>query len=72
MAHFTVRRTVDAFAVYTTEIEANTPEEAAKLAHDNEDNYNWGTPDIPTFDARDFTTLDNEGAGIEETTIGNL
>lgn len=73
MSKFIVRRIVDAYAVYEAEVEARSPSEAANLAYLTEEDYIWSDlPDIQTFDARYFVTLDDNGDPIEITKVGDL
>ena len=55
-----VRKFVDAYVVYEAEIEADSPEQAAKLAEENEDQYDWDRDHIEMFDARSFETMPPE------------
>jgi hypothetical protein len=71
MAKFQVLRRVDAFADYVAEVEADTPEQAAQLAYDDETKFDWGFPDVTTFDDRCFATLDEDDSPLEDTAQGN-
>lgn len=71
MAKFTVVRTVDACVVYEACVEAETPEQAAELAQNNEDAYAWGTGDCIEYDARRFVSLDAKGLEIENSARGD-
>jgi hypothetical protein len=69
---FTVRRRVDAYAIYEADIIASTAQEAAKLAREQEDGIEWGEPDLATFDARSFVALDEARNELEHTETGDL
>lgn len=72
MARFTVRRVVDAYAVYEAEVEAETPKAAAEAARNDEEQYQWAEAFTQTFDARNFVTMSEDGGEIEETKVGDL
>lgn len=73
MPKFTVRRIVDAYAMYEAEVEAETAEEASAKACGSEEDYIWSDlPELQTFDARSFVTLDDKGDAMEGTWIGDL
>ena len=71
MPTFQVLRRVDAFVDYVAEVEADTPAEAAELAQDNEDDYDWRERGECQFDARLFVTLDDKGSEIAATQVGD-
>lgn len=66
MTTFTVRRTVDAYVHYETNVEAETPEQAAALARKNESEYEWTDEDVCTYDARSFVAIDVDGRELCE------
>ena len=70
MAKFTVVCRVDAWARYEAEVEADSPEEAAELAYDCPEDYDWQDDGVQTFDDRFYLTLDAEGREIESTRVG--
>ncbi len=70
MPKFTVRRRVDAYVDYRTEVEADDPKEAAELARENASNYSWEEEGPVEFDARGYVTLDARGEEIEGTQCG--
>ena len=72
MAIFKVRRRDDAYVDYVAEVEADSPQEAAELANDNEDEFAWEEEGPCEFDARQFITLDDEGFEIDGTQVGDL
>ena len=72
MPTFTVLRRVDAFVDYTAAVEADTPEEAAELAHEDESSYQWQEAGPVEFDDRLFVTLDKDGEEIEATQVGDF
>jgi len=69
---FAVLRRVDAFVDYVADVEADTPEEAAELAQDDESRYEWIEHGPVEFDARLFVTLNEDGDAIEETQLGDF
>ena len=72
MAKFQVLRRVDAFVDYIAEVEADSPEEAARKANDDEEPFDWQERGVVQFDARTFVTLDDEGSEIESTQCGDF
>jgi len=62
----------DAFVDYVAEIEADTPEEASKLANSPFSDLEWEERGIVEFDAALFVTLDADGNEIEGTETGKL
>lgn len=72
MPKFQVLRRVDAFVDYVAEIEADSPEEAARKANDDEEPFDWRERGVIQFDARSFVTLDAEGIEIERTQCGDF
>lgn len=72
MPKFTVLRRVDAFVDYVAEVEADTADEAAAKAGENEECYTWQREDVHQFDARLFVTLDANGNEIEGTQCGDF
>lgn len=72
MATFTVLCRVDAYVDYTAQVEADDAEEAAWLANDSPDDYNWEEQGPVEFDARGYVTLDAEGDEIESTRCGDF
>jgi hypothetical protein len=69
---FTVLCRIDAFADYVAEVEAETPEEAARLAEANHSDYKWEHDQTAEFDARVYYTLDAQGREIERTMVGDF
>lgn len=67
---FTVIKIADAYARYTTKVDADTAEQAAQLAYDGD--YKWSEPEVDTFDACCCVTLDENGYAIEATETGKL
>ncbi|MGI0134313.1 MAG: hypothetical protein ACREBW_05090 [Candidatus Micrarchaeaceae archaeon] len=67
---FTVRRTVDAFVYYETEVEAESPKQAAIIAERDEDKFKWENCGTTEYDARRFETLDADGEPVEDTRQG--
>jgi hypothetical protein len=72
MARFTVVRFVDAWALYETEIEADDAHEAAQIAYDLADEFEWKDLGTQTFDARFYMTLDDKRREIESTRVGRI
>ena len=60
MPKFNVERLVDAYAVYSAEVEAKTPDEAMNIARTDE-TVDWGEPSIREFDNRDYEVFDENG-----------
>lgn len=72
MPTFTVLCRIDAYADYVAEVEADSPEEAARLAQDRHGDYKWEHEQTAEFDARLYVALDGDGAEIEETQLGDF
>lgn len=72
MPEFKVRRRIDAWVTYVAKVEADSAAEAASLAEDNEDAYDWREDDVLTSDAREFVTLDTAGEEIDVTRTGDF
>ena len=73
MPIYTVLRRQDAYVDYLTEVEADTPEEAADLAYeDDEGKLVWREDGVHEFDANVVVTLDAEGVAVEHTARGKL
>ncbi len=72
MAKFKVLRRVDAFALYTVEIDAADEASAVRIARENDGVIEWNSSGLLTFDAREFVALGPDGLPIPETTIGDL
>ncbi len=70
MPRFRVLRRVDAYLDSVAEVEAEDAEEAALLAEDNEDAYEWDELGAVGFDARGFVTLDDNDDEIDRTRTG--
>ena len=72
MPTFTVLRRVDAFVDYTAIVEADDEEEAAVLARENEEDYDWEEDGTVTFDARGYVTLTKSGVELDWTRVGDF
>ncbi len=72
MPIYKVLRLVDAWVDYVAEVEADSPEEAAELARENEGDYDWDEQGVREFDARGFLTLDASGDEIDSTRVGDF
>lgn len=72
MPTFTVLRRQDAFVDYLTEVEADTPAQAARIAQKLCADLVWEHRSMAEFDANLFVTLDEDGAEIEESACGKL
>ncbi len=72
MPKFTVLRRVDAFALYTVEIEAEDEVSATRIARQNDSVIEWNRSGEMTFDAREFVAIDNDGRPIPSTTTGDF
>lgn len=72
MPAFTVLRQVDAYVNYTAIVEADDEEEAAVLARENEEDYDWVEDGTDTFDARGYVTLTKAGLELEWTRVGDF
>jgi hypothetical protein len=70
MPKFTVLSRVDAYVDYLTEVEADTPEEAAEIAYDGGPEIKWIEQGTVEFDASRVVTLDANGDEIESTVCG--
>ncbi|MGH6986680.1 MAG: hypothetical protein ACRED9_07565 [Caulobacteraceae bacterium] len=71
MPLFTVLCRHDAWSDYVAEVEAESVEEAARLAEENHHAYSWVREDTVEFDARLYYALDEDGLEIEETVRGD-
>lgn len=71
MAKFKVLRRVDAFALYTVEIDAEDEFSAAKMACANDSIIEWQSSGLLTLDAREFVALDPDGLPILSTATGD-
>jgi hypothetical protein len=60
----------DAFIDYVAEVDAEDADEAAALASDDPDSYEWDRDGEQEFDAACFVTLDPKGVEIEGTERG--
>lgn len=69
MAIFKVLKQVDAWVNYETEVEANSAEEAARLAADDDGVMSWEQGDVSEYDHRVFSTVGEDGTPIESTKI---
>ena len=69
MPIFQVRKRIDAYADYVADVRARTAKQAARLADENEELYDWEPAGTCEFDARIFITLDADGFEIEDTEI---
>ncbi len=58
MPIFTVRKQVDAYVSYYSEVEADTAEEAVDSAYGNSDEYEWEFGAVSEFDATRVTAVD--------------
>lgn len=54
MPKFTVTRIQDAYVVYTTEIEAETPREALAAARDRNSKAKWTRQDVYEYDHAEY------------------
>ena len=72
MPKFQVLRRVDAFVDYVAEIDADSPEDAARKANDDEEPFDWQERGVVQFDARSFVALDGEGIEIERSQCGDF
>jgi hypothetical protein len=70
MRKFKVLRRVDAYLDSVAEVEADNAEEAALLAENNEDDFEWDELGPVGFDARGFVTLDKNDEEIDRTRTG--
>jgi hypothetical protein len=72
MQTYTVTRRVDAFVNYVTTVTAENPNEAAKLAREQDHALTWQETSTATFEARTFVTLNSAGQEISETEQGDF
>ena len=72
MPKFRVLRRVDAFVDDVVDIEADSAEEAASAASDDERKFDWKEVGVHAFDARYFVALDEDGNEIEATAQGDF
>lgn len=66
MPKFTIRRYVDAYAVYEAEVEADDADAATILAANSEEKFNWSEPYHITYDSRTFVAIDVLGDPISK------
>jgi hypothetical protein len=71
MPLFTVKRRVDAYVDYVTQVRASNAQEAAELASVDECGFLWELYDQQEFDARIFITLDVDGCERAETEVSD-
>ncbi len=64
MPKFTVLCRIDAYADYVAKVEADSAEEAARLAEDSHGDYTWEHHQTAEFDDRFYVTLDANGDEI--------
>jgi hypothetical protein len=62
---YTILSRVDAYVDYTTEVEAESFEEAVDLAYDGDLSIKWKEQGVVEFDARHVVALDANGDEIE-------
>ncbi|HEV2363688.1 MAG TPA: hypothetical protein VGS12_05755 [Caulobacteraceae bacterium] len=72
MPKFRVLRRVDAYVDYVAEVEAEHVVEAAELARDDPDKYEWEELGAVEFDARGYVTLNGDGDEIDKTRCGDF
>jgi hypothetical protein len=72
MPTFTVLCRIDAFADYVAEVEAGSAAEAARLADDTHQGYEWHAYGVQEFDARIYVTLKADGSHDESTKVGDF
>ncbi len=65
MPKYTILSRVDAYVDYTTEVEAESFEEAVDLAYDGDLSIKWKEQGVVEFDARHVVALDANGDEIE-------
>ena len=70
MPTFTILSRVDAYVDYTTEVEADSLEEAVDLAYDGDPSIKWKEQCVVEFDARHVVALDAHGDEIESYSRG--
>jgi hypothetical protein len=63
---------IDAYADYIAKVKARTAKEAAELAEERHEAYQWAPMGTVEFDARFYVTLDKNGVEIESTHIGDM
>ena len=66
---FSVLCRIDAYADYVAVVEANSPEDAARLAADEPEAYRWEFQQTAEFAARMYVTLDDNGNEIDGTEV---
>ncbi len=69
---YRVRRRVDSFVVFETDIEADSEAEAVGVAQQAEDEFEWSVQGVEFFDAREFVAIDHEGTEVGETRTGDF
>jgi hypothetical protein len=67
---YTILSRVDAYVDYTTEVEAESFEEAVDLAYDGDLSIKWKEQGVVEFDARHVVALDANGDEIESYSRG--
>lgn len=72
MPKFKVLRRVDAFVDFIAEVEADSADEAAAKADQDEGKFEWQRDGVHHFDARVFVTLDDDGNEVKSTQRGDF
>lgn len=70
MPIFTIQSRVDAYVDYTTEIEAETAEEAVDLVYEGHVSVEWKNHGVVEFDAMRMSAIDDNGEDIDGYTRG--
>lgn len=65
MPTYTILSRIDAYVDYTTEVEAESVEEAVDLAYDGDPSIKWTEQGVVEFDARHVVALDANGDEID-------
>ena len=69
MPKFKVLCRRDAFIDYVAEVEANTAEQAAQMASDDPDEFQWRREGDQEFEAKVYVTLGADGFEIDSTEV---
>jgi len=70
MPKFTVLSRVDAYVDYTTEVEANSAEEAVDLVYEGHVPVEWTNHGVVEFDAVRMSAVNEDGEDIDGYTRG--
>lgn len=71
MPTFTIRKQVDAYVSYYSEVDADNAQEAVDHASESYDDIKWDYGGVSEFDAVRVTAIDNEYCEIDDYSRGD-